>query len=71
MNDVLIRERVLINYNYGGNLGRHLSSFIWCVVLAETEGLYYYVNNKKWAFQTQDTDYMKHLNAVLRRENLL
>ena len=29
---------------------------------------HYYVNNKKWAFQPQDTDYMKHLNAVLIRE---
>ena len=28
MNGVLIREHVLLNYNYGGNLGCHLSSFI-------------------------------------------
>ena len=28
VNGILIREYVLLNHNYGGNLGRHLSSFI-------------------------------------------
>ena len=71
MNGVLIKEHVLLNYNYGSNLGYHLSSFICCGILAETKGLQYFTNNKKWTFQTQDTDYMKHMNAVLIREYLL
>ena len=27
INGILIREHVLLNHNFGGNLGRHLSSF--------------------------------------------